>query len=71
MDKEKIVRDLVNTFNDRDELHIAYKAKLKKILINFALALEEYEEDAPSKEGISLYEFVDVYVETVAIRMNE
>ncbi len=31
-DKEKIVRDLVNTFKDRNEIHIAYKEKMKEIL---------------------------------------
>lgn len=59
MDKEKLVRDLVNTFNDCDELHISYKAELKKILIKFALVLEEYEDDVSSEEGSPFYEFVE------------
>ena len=35
-EKERIVRDLVDTFEDRNHLHIAYKNKLKGILLNFS-----------------------------------
>jgi hypothetical protein len=31
-DKEKLVRDLVNTFEDRDVLHNAYIIKMKEII---------------------------------------
>jgi hypothetical protein len=32
-DKEQIVRDVVNSFNDADELHKAYKNKMKFIIV--------------------------------------
>lgn len=35
MDKEKLVRDLVNTFEDRDILHFMYKKKMREILSIF------------------------------------
>lgn len=62
MDKEKLVRNLVNTFNDRDELHEAYKSKMKQIFIDFYCTLEYfYETDAsPSQE---ILKFIDNYVE--------
>jgi len=63
MGKEKLVRDPVNTFIDRDELHEAYKKKLRGILIHFALALEEFEKDASTDRSTTLYEFVDAYIE--------
>ena len=62
-DKEKIVRDLVNTFNDRDELHEAYKNKMKSIIFNFAdefiLAMAE----SKITTELLIWEFVDTYVE--------
>ena len=36
---KKLVEDLVNTFNDRDELHEAYKVRLAKII---CIALNEF-----------------------------
>lgn len=61
--KEKIVKDLVNTFNDRDELHKAYKERMKAILWDF---MSDYLECRSDKEcsKISLVEFIDAYVET-------
>ena len=60
--KEKIVRDLVNTFNDRDDLHSAYKHKMKQII---SLALGEfllfYAESSRSMNEIS--DWVDNFVE--------
>ncbi len=61
--KEKIVRDLVNTFNDRDELHKAYKEKMKHIFADFVSAYLECRTDKDCSK-ISLEDFIDAYVET-------
>ncbi len=61
MDNEKIVRDLVNTFNDRDELHESYKEKMKGILLDFIV--NYYVNYKDQKEGILVEDFIDLYVE--------
>lgn len=60
--KEKLVRALVNTFNDRDELHIEYKKKMKEILSIFASALAQRIIAEEEKE-FDLREFIDIFVE--------
>ncbi len=60
MDKEKIVRDLMNTFNDRDQLHEAYKQRMKSIFFYFAEMLAKEIED---KEDFDLIKFIDSFVE--------
>ncbi len=59
-DKEKLVKDLVNTFNDRDELHIVYKEKMKGILESFIYDLGEEEGIDSEKE---LKQFISDWVE--------
>ncbi len=59
MDKEKLVRDLVNTFNDRDELHIAYKKIIKEILRLFSIELVHIQLDGK----LTLQEFINEFVE--------
>lgn len=61
--KEKLVRDLVNTFNDRDELHMAYKKRMKHILADFIESYMESRTDQDLRE-LSLTDFIDAYVET-------
>ena len=61
--KEKLVRDLVNTFNDRDELHEAYKKKMKEMFWDFISAYLDYRCDN-GYEKMTLKEFIDDYVET-------
>jgi len=61
--KEKIVRDLVNTFNDRDELHEAYKLRMKEIFANFIGCYLGYRSSEDCRKK-SLKEFIDWYVET-------
>lgn len=64
MDNEKIVRDLVNTFNDRDHLHLAYKNRMKYILLNFFCAIHvEYESYSNEIDPDDLMKFIDTYVE--------
>ena len=65
MDKEKIVRDLVNTFNDRDQLHAAYKKRMKGIFFDFFCCITENFEDQP-EENINIQmikSFINQYVE--------
>jgi len=59
LNKEKIVRDLVNTFNDRDEFHEAYKDRMKEILKYFTYCLREYLKE----EVVDIHEFIDKFVE--------
>ena len=61
--KEKLVRDLVNTFNDRDELHEAYKKKMKEIFSDLISVYLECRSDAECSK-ISLTDFIDAYIET-------
>lgn len=56
-EKEKLVRDLVNTYNDRDELHIAYKERMKSIFFAFFEFMSE------KNENLSLEEWIDSFVE--------
>jgi hypothetical protein len=35
MDKEKLIRDFVEGFDDQTELHAVYKEKMKEILTSF------------------------------------
>jgi hypothetical protein len=60
MNKEKLVRDLVNTFNDRDELHMAYKEKVKQILHNFVEALS----GPLQEEEFDMNAFIEEFVES-------
>lgn len=62
--KEKLVRDLVNTFNDRDELHAAYKERMKDILLIFALKLSTYAMERENDSHLDMEEFVHNFVET-------
>lgn len=64
-DKEKLVRDLVNTFNDRDEIHMAYKSKMKGIFLDFFCCIIS-NFDNTNDEDITpgmLVSFIDSYVE--------
>ena len=65
MDKEKLVRDLVNTFDDRDSLHKAYKERMKNIIeyaiydfMHFLMKINENE-----IEKSSMKEWIDDWVE--------
>jgi len=62
--KEKIVRDLVNTFNDRDELHVAYKEKMKDILLHCICEFMEFlDESAKNEIEIDLDKWINNFVE--------
>ena len=59
--KEKLVRDLVNTFNDGDELHKAYKKKMTDILFQcFEYYADWLKKDGPMPE---LKDIIDQFVE--------
>jgi hypothetical protein len=60
MDKEKLVRDLVDTFNDHDQLHVAYKEKMKSIFFYFSEVLAS---EVETKEDFDLMKFIDSFVE--------
>lgn len=60
MDREKLVRDLINTFNDRNELHIAYKEKMKGIILH---AFQCFSEDIENGDLMPLEEWIDNFVE--------
>ena len=57
-EREKLVRDLVNTFNDRNELHIAYKVKMKEIIKNVLYEFGSYCSENPDIE-----EWINNFVE--------
>ncbi|MCF1193150.1 hypothetical protein LRR18_16295 [Mangrovimonas sp. AS39] len=59
MDKEKLVRDLVNSFKDRDELHTTYKKRMKEIISS---AFINFFNDCNNCE-VSISEWVDNFVE--------
>ena len=66
MDKEKIVRDLVDTFKDRNELHAAYKEKMKvmigQVIVEFLTVFIEKED--VDLTPLKIEEWVDNFVET-------
>jgi hypothetical protein len=62
VDKEKIVRDLVGSFDSRDSLHLAYKAALKKLIYEAFFYLSEHMEEDSSKND--LMEFISDFVES-------
>ena len=58
--REKLVRDLVNTFNDREELHCAYKKKMEEIIfVAIHKFLTKLEEDGDSELSEWIHEFVE------------
>jgi hypothetical protein len=63
-EKEKLVKDLVNTFNDRDVLHAAYKEKMKHIItyaiIEFVNMINEKEEEITDE---CIAKFINNFVE--------
>lgn len=62
-EREKIVKDLVNTFNDRDELHEAYKSRMKEIILYAMNELGQFYEDNPDIDEIDLVSWIDNFVE--------
>ena len=63
MDKEQIVRDLVNTFNDRDELHVAYKIKMKEIITLATIEFINFIKINPNAEDADIFEWINNFVE--------
>ena len=61
--KEQVIRDLLNTFNTRDKLHMAYKAKMKDILLTAFEEFGEYLGKTPEEFQIGLPEWVEDFVE--------
>lgn len=59
--REQIVKDLVNTFNDRDALHEAYKEKMKEVI---ATALCEFLIAIATEPETDAGEWTDEFVET-------
>jgi hypothetical protein len=62
-DKEKLVRDLVNTFNDRDELHKSYKSKMKEIILMSIVEFIEFFKNNECKTNLDVIQWVDKFVE--------
>lgn len=60
MDKEEIVRRLVETYNDRDELHTAYKEKMKEIIL---IAFCDFQEYANRNEDFDVIKWIENFVE--------
>lgn len=62
---EKKIHDLAKKFKSRDDLHDAYKEKMKDILFQFSTALAYMEEDFdPKKISIKrIKEFISQWVE--------
>lgn len=65
MDKEKIVRELVDTFSNRSELHKAYKEKMKLIIKE---CIHDFLVDMVEKDNFlttdQLENWIDNFVET-------
>lgn len=62
-DKEKIVRDLINSFEDRDDLHQAYKEKMKKLIHNALETFCDFLDKSSPDEDMILSKWVNDYVE--------
>jgi len=62
-DKEKLVRDLVNTFNDRDELHVAYKQKMKDIIAETISEFIVFLAESQPDDDQMIADWIDNFVE--------
>jgi len=60
MDKEKIVRDLVNSFDSRSELHQTYKKRLKDMMMD---CIENFLSEYIEKDNFSTYEDVEKWID--------
>jgi hypothetical protein len=63
VDRKKIVEDLVNTFNDRDELHEAYKEKMKEIIAYAFLEFADFADSNPNASGEDVEIWIGCFVE--------
>lgn len=62
LEKEQLIRDLISTFKDRDELHTAFKEKIKSIL---QYAFYEFIRDVATNQDkeITVETFIEEFVE--------
>ena|GEM_PF-2728765 len=63
MNKKKLVEHLVNTFNDRDELHEAYKQKMKDIIAYAFLEFADFANENPNATGEDVEIWIGCFVE--------
>lgn len=62
-ERERIVRDLINTFNDRDELHEACKSKMKEIITYAIIEFTNLIDENPNVNDGDIYEWINKFVE--------
>jgi hypothetical protein len=60
---EKIVRDILNTFDDHDELHIAYKTKMKEIITYAIIGFVDFIDKNSNVEDADIMEWINNFVE--------
>lgn len=64
-DKKKIIEDLVNSMEGRNDLHELYKIKMKNILMHFSCSVAQLDDDLSQDEFIK---YIDKYVEERCIQ---
>jgi hypothetical protein len=69
--KKQIVEDLVNTFNDRDHLHTAYKKKLSSIIYLAIQSFLEHAENFSDGSEINVGDWCDQFVERTCRKQEE
>jgi DNA-binding Xre family transcriptional regulator len=62
-DKEKKVKDLVDSLYDRTQLHVEYKAKMKAILLHSIREFCTFVEQTPDIEDGDVLEWINKHVE--------
>lgn len=62
-DRKKLFEDLVNTFNDRDELHKVYKERMKAIISCAFGAFGNYANENPDITNENIEKWISDFVE--------
>ncbi len=60
MDRELLVRQLVDSFDSRSDLHKAYKGKVKRMMMD---CIQEFLNEYIEKDNFSTYEDLEKWVE--------
>ena len=60
MDKEKLVKDLIDTFKDDAEIHLAYKDRMRQLIADALISLGK---DATEKPDLNLIEWIQNFVD--------
>jgi len=61
--RTQLIEDLVNTFQDREAVHKAYKSKMKEIISYTLMVFFEFMHNNPKSEPGDVLEWVNNFVE--------